>query len=88
MARYTASARRAAGRPILLRHQLAYGGGNLLGSGALRGGARRFFFFIFLSLWALSLILAFSFSSPRVLGPVIGAAGVMGRKWVRENAAG
>ena len=36
MARYTASAPQGLqGRPILLRHQLAYGGGNLLGSGAL-----------------------------------------------------
>lgn len=36
MARYTASASEGLqGRPILLRHQLAYGGGNLLGSGAL-----------------------------------------------------
>lgn len=36
MARYTASAPEGLqGRPILLRHQLAYGGGNLLGSGAL-----------------------------------------------------
>ncbi len=35
MARYTASASEGLqGRPILLRHQLAYGGGNLL-SGAL-----------------------------------------------------
>ena len=32
MARYTASASEGLqGRPILLRHQLAYGGGNLLG---------------------------------------------------------
>jgi len=52
MARYTASAPQGLqGRPILLRHQLAYGGGNLLGSGALAiSGA--WLLFLYNLLWA------------------------------------
>ena len=50
MARYTASASEGLqGRPILLRHQLAYGGGNLLGSGALAiSGASLLYFYTIL----------------------------------------
>ena len=40
MARYTASASQGLqGRPILLRHQLAYGGGNLLEAAHWRSAA-------------------------------------------------
>ncbi len=63
MARYTASASEGLqGRPILLRHQLAYGGGNLLGSGALAiSGAWLLYFYT--TFCGLTLIEA-SLSSP------------------------
>ncbi|STV88018.1 putative oligogalacturonide transporter [Klebsiella michiganensis] len=53
MARYTASAPQGLqGRPILLRHQLAYGGGNLLGSGALAISGAWLLYFLYNLLWA------------------------------------
>lgn len=44
MARYAASTSQGLqGRPILLRHQLAYGGGNLLGAARWRSAAPGYF---------------------------------------------
>ncbi|HBZ2416377.1 TPA: MFS transporter [Klebsiella pneumoniae] len=66
MARYTASASEGLqGRPILLRHQLAYGGGNLLGSGALAisGAWLLYFYTTFCGLTLIEASFIFSVAS-------------------------
>lgn len=66
MARYTASASNGLqGRPILLRHQLAYGGGNLLGSGALAisGAWLLYFYTTFCGLTLIEASFIFSVAS-------------------------
>jgi len=66
MARYTASAPEGLqGRPILLRHQLAYGGGNLLGSGALAisGAWLLYFYTTFCGLTLIEASFIFSVAS-------------------------
>lgn len=66
MARYTASAPQGLqGRPILLRHQLAYGGGNLLGSGALAisGAWLLYFYTTFCGLTLIEASFIFSVAS-------------------------
>ena len=66
MTRYTASASEGLqGRPILLRHQLAYGGGNLLGSGALAisGAWLLYFYTTFCGLTLIEASFIFSVAS-------------------------
>ncbi|VTN10011.1 melibiose:sodium symporter [Raoultella terrigena] len=66
MARYAGfSLARAAGKTDLLRHQLAYGGGNLLGSGALAisGAWLLYFYTTFCGLTLIEASLIFSIAS-------------------------
>lgn len=95
MARYTASASEGLqGRPILLRHQLAYGGGNLLGSGALAisGAWLLYFYTTFCGLTLIEASFIFSVASiiDAISNPLMGylTDNLAKRAWASASAAG